>query len=125
MLLLLHSVFRWLVILAAAGALVGYARAQARGRFDPFTERMGSLYATAIGVQLLIGIVLWLAQGRWGGGDVFRSFIHPAMMILATGVASAGVARARRGQQALLGLAAVVISMALVVAAIPSDSWPL
>lgn len=122
---LLHSVFRWLVLLAAVGALVGYARARGPSGFDTFTERMGSLFAAAIGVQLLIGVVVWLLQGRWGGDDVFRSFIHPAMMILATGVASAGVARARRGQQAMLGLGTVIVSMALVVAAIPSDAWPL
>ncbi|MBW3606059.1 MAG: hypothetical protein KY460_14395 [Actinobacteria bacterium] len=122
---LLHSLFRWLVLLAAVGALVGYGRARGPSGFDAFTERMGSLFAVAIGVQLLIGIVVWLIQGRWGGDDVFRSFIHPAMMILATGVASAGVARARRGQQAMLGLGTVIVSLVLVVAAIPSDAWPL
>lgn len=122
---LLHSLFRWLVLLAAVGAVIGYARALGRNGIDAFAERMGSVYAAAIGIQLLIGVVLWLIQARWSGDDIFLSFIHPAMMILAVGVASAGVARARRTQRAVIGLVAVIASLVLVVAAIPSDAWSL
>jgi vacuolar-type H+-ATPase subunit I/STV1 len=122
---LLHSVMRWIVVLTAIGALVGYARARGRAGFDATTERLGSAYAAAIGVQLLIGIVLWLIQGRWSGDDVYRSFIHPALMFLATGIASVGVARARRERNATLGLVAVVLSLLVVIWAIPTGSWPL
>jgi hypothetical protein len=122
---LLHSLMRWLVLLAAIAAIVGYARARGRSGFDAPTERLGSLYAAAIGIQLLFGIVLWLLQGRWNGGNIFLSFIHPIMMLLATGVASAGVARARRTQSATVGLVAVIASLVIVVVAIPSDAWRL
>lgn len=122
---LLHSLLRWLVLLAAVAAAAGYVRARGSAGFDALTERLGALYAAAIGLQLLIGIVLWVLQGRWDADDVFRSFIHPVMMIVAAGVASAGVARARRARSPTVGLAAVVVSLVVVVVAIPSGAWPL
>lgn len=113
-----HSLVRWLVLLAAAGGLVGYGRALRSG-VDALAERLGSLYAAVIGVQLLIGVVLWLIEGRWDLGNVFFSVIHPLIMLVATGVASAGVARARRTRSAVTGLVAVGVSLALVLVGIP------
>lgn len=121
---LVHSVVRWLVLLAAVGALVGYGRALGRSRFDTLAERLGSVYAAAIGVQLLIGVVLWLIQARWVLDDAFLAVIHPLLMLLATGIASAGVARARRTRSAVTGLIGVALSLLLVVLAIPSSAWP-
>lgn len=121
---LVHSLMRWVVLLAAVAALVGYGRARGRGGVDARAAGLGALYAAAIGIQLLLGVVLWLIQGRWSGDNVFLSFIHPAMMLVATGVASAGVARARRIGSATTGLVAVLASLVLVIVAIPSDAWP-
>ncbi|HSJ45979.1 MAG TPA: hypothetical protein VK923_14990 [Euzebyales bacterium] len=122
---LLHSLMRWLVLLAAIAAIVGYGRARGRNGFDALTERLGSLYAAVIGIQLLLGVVPWVLQGRWSGANVFLSFIHPVMMLLATGVASAGVARARRTRSAMTGLIAVTVSLVIVIVAIPSYAWRL
>lgn len=121
----LHSVVRWLVLLAAVGGLIGYARALGSSGFDAVAERLGSIYAATIGIELLIGIVVWLIQGRWDGDNVFQSFIHPVMMIAATGVASVAVARARRTRNATVGLIGVAASLVLVILAIPSGAWPL
>jgi hypothetical protein len=121
----LHSVLRWLVLLGAVGALVGYGRALARSHLDDVAKRLGSIYAMVLGAQFLAGLVLWLVQSRWNGDDVFRSFIHPILMIIAIGIASAGTARARRVNSAVTGLVAVVASLVLIVLAIPSGSWTL
>lgn len=120
---LLHSLMRWLVLIAAIAAIAGYARARGRSGFDALAERLGSLYAAAIGIQLVIGVVLWVIEGRWSGTNVFLSFIHPVMMLVATGVASAGVARARRTKSATVGLIAVLLSLVILIVAIPSDAW--
>lgn len=122
---LLHSLMRWVVLAAAIAAIVGYGRARGRPGFDALTQGLGSLYAATIGIQLLLGVVVWLVQGRWSGGNVFLSVIHPVMMLLATGVASAGVARARRTRSATTGLVAVLASLVIVILAIPSDAWSL
>lgn len=116
----LHSGLRWLLLLSAAAALVGYGRAMARKTFDDVAARLGTVYAVLFGLQFLVGIVLWIVQARWDGENVFLSFIHPLIMLLAIGVASAGVARARRTNNATAGLVGVVVSIILVVAAIPS-----
>jgi hypothetical protein len=121
----LHSVLRWLVLLGAVGALIGYGRALARSRLDDLAKRLGSIYAMVLGVQFLAGLVLWLVQSRWSGDDVFRSFIHPVLMLIAIGIASAGTARARRTGSAVTGLVAVVASLVIIVLAIPSGAWPL
>jgi len=122
---LVHSLMRWVVLLAGIAAVIGYGRARGRGRFDALTGQIGALYAAAIGIQLLLGVVLWLIEGRWTGDNVFVSFIHPVMMLLATAIASAGVARARRNSSATTGLVAVLASLLVVILAVPSTAWPL
>ncbi len=122
---LLHSILRWLVLLAGVGALIGYARARGPAGFDSVAERLGAVYAGTIGVQLVVGVIVWLVQGRWSGDEVFQSFIHPLLMVAATGVASVAVARARRSRRAGVGLLGVAASIVLVLLAIPSGAWPL
>lgn len=121
----LHSLLRWLVLLGAVAALIGYGRALARSRLDDVAARLGSLYAMLLGVQFVVGLALWLMQARWSGDDVFRSFIHPLLMLIAVGVASAGTARARRAGSAVVGLVAVLASLVVIVLAVPSGSWTL
>lgn len=121
----LHSLLRWLVLLGGLAALVGYGRAMARSHLDDVATRLGSIYAIALGVQFLTGLVLWVVQGRWDAEDVFRSFIHPVMMLIAIGVASAGMGRARRAGSAITGFVAVLVSLVVIVLAIPSGSWTL
>lgn len=118
----LHSGVRWLVLLGAIAALGGYGRAMARKDFDALAARLGTVYGALLGVQFLIGAILWLMEGRWAVNDVFLAIIHPLLMILAVGVASAGTARARRTRNATVGLVAVIASLVIIVAAMPSWS---
>lgn len=57
----LHSLLRWLVLLGAVGALIGYGRALARSRLDDVATRLGSIYAMALGVQTVLAI----PSGSW------------------------------------------------------------
>jgi vacuolar-type H+-ATPase subunit I/STV1 len=120
-----HSLVRWLVLLGAVAALAGYARAVARSRMDGLAERLGALYTTLLGVQFLVGLIVWLIERRWNGEDVFFSFIHPLLMLIGISIASAGTARARRTGSAVVGLVAVLVSLVVIVLAIPRGSWTL
>jgi len=116
----LHSGLRWLVLLAAIVALAGYGRATARKTFDDLTARLGTVYTALLGLQFLVGLLLWIMQSRWDGDNVFLSFIHPPLMLLAVAIANAGTARARRNRSATVGLIAVLVSLLIIVLAIPS-----
>lgn len=115
----LHSGLRWLVLLGAIAALAGYGRAMARKTLDDLAERLGMIYGALLGLQFLVGVILWIMESRWDGENVFLSFIHPVLMILAIGAASAGTARARRTRNATVGLIAVAVSLVIILAAIP------
>jgi len=120
-----HSLLRWLVLLGAVAALVGYARAVARSRMDGLAERLGTLYTVLLSLQFLVGLIVWLTEGRWDGDNVFLSFIHPLLMLTGISIASAGTARARRTGNAVVGLIAVLVSVVVIVLAVPRGSWTL
>jgi hypothetical protein len=126
----LHSLLRWVVLLTAVAALAGFAMVRGRGSWDDLTRWMTRSYVIAITLQVLLGMTLWATQLRMlGGGDRFFSIEHPLMMLVATGVVHVGFARAwkredaRRG--ATVGLTAALLSLLLVVAAIPTSAWGL
>lgn len=125
MMVTLHTWLRWAVLLAAVGAGGAYALATVRDRAGRLPRVLGAVYASTLGVQLLVGLAVWGEQRRWGGGDAFLSWIHPALMVAAVGVASIGIGRARRSDRPMVGLGAVVASVAIILAAIPTGSWPL
>ena len=124
----LHSLWRWVVLLVMLVALVrglfGWLRG---GAWTDLDRQLTLATVGAIDIQALLGIIIWIGEGRWGGDDVFRSFIHPLVMIVALTVAHVGSARLRRESEPAakhrwLALSLVVVFV-LVTAAIPSDSW--
>lgn len=124
----IHSVFRWVVLLAAVGA-IGLAIMSARGGrpWDALSDRLSLLFTITMDIQLLIGIVLWVLEQRWAG-DAVLSFLHPPAMLAAVGLAHVGRVRTDKASGALAKgtQAALFFSLSLVVvlAAIPLYSWP-
>jgi hypothetical protein len=119
LLLFVHSLFRWVVILAGL---------YAAGRRD---ARPGRWFAISLDIQVLIGLILyWLspitsgAIGNMGAAmqnrvTRFWAVEHVASMILALALAHIGVARARKGK----GGAAVLFLLAL-LALLMGIPWP-
>lgn len=126
----IHSVFRWVVLLLALGALVLSLLAMTGSRpWDALSDRLAMFFTISMDIQLLIGIVLWVLEGRWEGRDSGLSWLHPLLMIGAVGLAHVGRVRsdrvdgsANKGRQALLFFG---LSLLLVFVAIPFNSWPL
>lgn len=123
-----HSILRWVVIGAALVAFVALVGRRRVGRWEKPPGVAESLYAYLLGLQALVGLWLWLTGTRWTGEDPFLSWIHPAAMIAATAVAHIGLARtkkaaaARRRSTVLLGT--YLLSLVIVLLAIPTASWP-
>lgn len=107
----IHSLWRWAVLLAAAGAVA----AAYRFRRGPGAGALGRIYVVALDIQVLIGILLWVGRGWWRQGG-FVGWVHPAYMVLALAAAHVARARERRGQQ---GLWLYVASLVLMLLGIP------
>ncbi len=121
-LLMVHSLWRWLVLLAAVGAIAGAVTARSSARVPGWAVRTGLVYTILIDVQVLIGLALWVAN-QWWMGNAFYAFIHPLTMLLGLGVAHMGRGREKRaavaGQPGGAGLWAYVGSLVLILLGIP------
>lgn len=124
----LHSLWRWVVLLVMLVALVRALLGWLRGGAWTGLDRQLTLAAvSAIDIQALLGIIVWLGERRWDGSNPFLSFIHPLIMVVALAIAHAGSVRVRRETEPAaryrwLALSLVVV-LVLVTAAIPSYSW--
>jgi hypothetical protein len=125
-----HSIFRWVVLLAALGAIALSVMSATGSRpWDSLSDRLSLAFTVAMDVQLLIGVALWLAEQRWSIGDTFLTWFHPLLMIAAVGLAHVGRARSDRAEgDKARGTAATMFfgaSLLVVLVAIPLYAWHL
>lgn len=83
-----HSGWRYIVILALVVVivrmLIGWL---AKGKWGTWDQRLTLITTIAIDIQFLLGILLWISEARWTGGDALASWEHPVTMILAVAAA--------------------------------------
>ncbi len=121
-LLILHSAWRWVVLLAALGAIYGLIRIGQGVAPSPLLERSIRFYPVILDLQVALGILLWLGQ-RLGGLPVTSAqVIHPVWGLLAAGAAHAAAAfRERENPIRTRGmLIAYSLSLALILIALAS-----
>lgn len=124
-----HSIWRWVILPVALGALMlSLASAAGKRDWDVVSGRFSFFFTLTMDIQLLVGLVLWVTQQRWLGNGAL-TWLHPVAMFGAVGLAHVGRARADRatnsqakGRQALIFF---VASLLVVILAIPIGSWPL
>lgn len=123
----LHSFWRWVVLLVVLVAIVrglmGWLRG---GRWEARDRQLALLATTALDIQLLLGLVLWIGQSRWNDGVFFR-IIHPLVMISAIVIAHVASLQAKKATSDTAKFRALavglIVAMVLITAAIPSKSW--
>jgi hypothetical protein len=129
---MLHSIWRWVVLVAAVAALVkafgGWLR---KSPYDNLDRRLGLFYTTAIDIQVLLGLILWFGEQRFatiasagaaGGDALFFGIIHPVLMLVALGLVHVGNVRSRRGVGGNPRRTAALFylgSLVMIIAAIP------
>ena len=125
-LITLHSIWRWLVLVGLVVALVyGFTRSSEAGPLDKSTGRPFTLALIILDIQVLIGLLVWIAGSGWQL-NVFLAWIHPLGMILALALGHAQVGRAvNSGGTGGYRVAAFGILGALVIVGglIPSGAW--
>jgi Na+-transporting NADH:ubiquinone oxidoreductase subunit NqrE len=83
-----HSGWRYIVILvtliAIVKMLIGWL---GRSKWRALDQRLGMFTPIVFDIQLLLGLLLWIVQGRWSGDEALVSWEHPITMILAVAAA--------------------------------------
>lgn len=122
----IHSIWRWLVLVGLAAApIYGFARPADAPPLDKTTGRPFSLALIILDIQVLIGLLVWLA-GRGWELNVFLAWIHPVGMILALGLGHALVGRAIKpgGSGSYRGAALGILGVLIIVGGlIPTGAW--
>jgi hypothetical protein len=137
-LLILHSIVRWLVVIAAlAAAGKAFAGWLGKGTWSHLDDHLGLFFTMAMDIQVLIGLVLYFVSPliRTALTDLpaafanptllFFSFLHWILILIAVALAHIGRTRSRKanGDPARFRSAAIFygLSILLVLVAIP---WP-
>lgn len=108
-----HSGLRWLVLLAVVATAI-WALGRGREVVPDWPRWVGILVAA----QVVLGLVLYLVNGGWRQGWFIAAW-HPVAMIAALGAFQVGVARAREADRPRVLGGFAVLSLALMVLAIP------
>jgi hypothetical protein len=119
----LHGIIRWLILVAALVALYALFAARREGGWTALARNSSQAYAILLSLQVVVGVTIWILQKRWDGTEPFLSWIHPAAMLVAIGLAHGMLGRARRSvdemQKNRFALIGVVGSLVVLVLAIP------
>ena len=121
-----HSIWRWLVLVGLVVALVyGFSRSSDAPPLEKSTARPFTFALILLDIQVLIGLLVWIAGSGWDLG-VFRAWIHPAGMLIALGIGHAVVGRATKSDRPSAYRTAaygILVTLAIVAATIPRDAW--
>lgn len=131
----LHNVLRWVVVLAAAAAIVmAWAGVFSRSQWTKPNANVGRLFTIAFDLQVLVGILLyvWLSpvttnafrnMGSVMSDSAQRFFVveHLLMMVVAAVLVHIGVARGRKTNATLQPAIFYTLALVLVLFAIPWD----
>lgn len=125
----IHSVWRYVVLIAALGAVALSLLAYMGSRdWDTITERFSFFFPLTMDIQVLIGVGVWLFVS-YDTGDPFLRWFHPVAMLAAVGLAHVGRARSERANDSKSkgGTAALFFgaSLLVVLLMIPLAAWPL
>lgn len=111
-----HSGWQYVALAAVVVSLIFSFQPE----MTPTSERVYRLSGIALGIQVLLGLILWIVDSGWSLGFM-QGWVHPIVGIAAVGVFDGFVGRARKmapaeaNRTTRLG---IVIAVVLVVTAI-------
>ncbi len=131
LLLTLHSILRWVIVLAALALIIKFALGLINKQpYDKAARGLTSAFSGLMDTQLLLGTVFfaWSGLAIQGGFALRHRWEHLAVMLVAVIVAHLPAMWKQRDNQTRYrnGLIAVLVSILLVVAgvfALPGNRW--
>jgi hypothetical protein len=95
-----HSGWRYivivLVVIALVRSLIGWLR---NGTWSTFDQRLGLFTVAAYDIQVVMGLVLWILQERWTGGNALASWEHPVTMLVVAAIAHITWSRVKKNEE--------------------------
>lgn len=128
----LHSLWRWVVLLAALAAIIKALLGWfGKGNWTDLDNRLGLVFTIAFDIQLLLGLIVYIGtftgthMQRWYDLSIARlSGEHVALMFIALVIAHIARSRARKAEAAVskhrTAAIGFVISLILVVVGMPT-----
>lgn len=89
-----HVIWQYAVLVAVVVALLFAFR---RPTMDRTAETIYRITAAVVGLQVLLGVILWIANSGWRLGFM-QGWIHPIVGIAAVAVLNIFIGRARKGE---------------------------
>lgn len=121
----LHSVVRWVAVIASVAALLYALYAVAtKADWSALGDQLGALFIWGLRLNLFIGLALWILRFNEVGFNVFFNAIHPLIILVALGIAEMLTVRRRRTDSAAgkwrLLLIGTLLPLVLIISAIPA-----
>ncbi len=116
-LLMVHSILRWLVVLVGVLALAKFAAGWAQKKpYSKMDRGLSAGFSGLMDLQVLLGLIYLFVTGFGGAGFPMFRLEHLGAMLLAAAAAHApAMFRKREADQYQVGLLAVIGALALVV----------
>lgn len=111
-----HSIWQYAVLVVVIASLIFSFQSV----MTPTAERFYRLTGVIVGIQVLLGLILWFLSSGWSLGFI-QGWLHPLIGIAAVGVINAFTARARQAGPETgnrVFRTGIVVAVVLVVAAI-------
>ncbi|MCF8301894.1 MAG: hypothetical protein K9I94_01360 [Bacteroidales bacterium] len=126
-LIMFHSLWRWIVVLlifiTMVVSLIQWVRKSDWTKGNRVTPLISSI---VLDINVLVGLILYVMEKRWLGGDHFISYLHPLLMLAALAAIHISYAKAKnktsfRGHKIIaIGFLIVIF---LLLSGIPHGSW--
>lgn len=92
-----HSGWRYVVIVVAIAVIVKFLLGLfGNSKWSQWDQRLGAAMPITLDIQLLLGLVLWIARQQWLIQAPARTWEHPVTMILAVAVAHVTWSRVKK-----------------------------
>ncbi len=98
-LIMAHSGWRYIVLLALIIAIVKYLIGWlGNGKWSSFDASLNRFTPIAVDIQWLLGLLVWVMMSWWDNGDRARAWEHPITMTVAVIVAHILAARVKKAE---------------------------